>query len=1032
MATKGLPSIPSIPGNISPDLYAVLSAIKTQIDFANNSTSTTNAVDQAQLEAAVANAVSGITKGDTGSPGAPGSNGANGKSYVLDITGGRTSIIYDAAGSNPLPAMTAFGCQLYEDGVVKTPSSYSWFISDPANSLLSGTGSDPTFTPTVAGTFNQTKGDNAVVLVVSYAGLSIRATEPIAITKVGSQGATGPTGPQGTAGTPGTPGTSSYFHVAYADSADGSVNFNQVSGSYIGTYVDSNPTDSALPSAYQWVLIKGAQGPTGNQGIPGTNGADGTTSYLHIKYSNDGGTTFTASGGETVGDYLGQYVDNTLLDSTNPADYTWALIKGADGSNGKSYLLFITGGKTNAVYDESGENPLPAPTAFSAELYEDGTLVTPDTFAWSVPASNSLLSGSETASTFTPTLASSFDAAKSDNRVLLTVTYNNGASTITAKAVQPIVISKQASAGTVDTTPPAAIDDLFVTGGVLYNFVTWGTIPGNTDHVEVYRASTDDRTSATVVGSSKVKMFLDYIPEGVGTTYYYWIRAISKAGVTGDWNLVSGVVSSAGTSAAPLAIGDSQVGTISANKIIAATLSAFSADLGTVTAGLLTSADNNFKIDLTDKSITIAGPAGLLADDYTLLKNGKVEFWKWTGSAHQQGQSLNTIESGTAANGSTVTLSKWYASIPNIIVTPNDTPVYNATYTAQSQKLQVRAEDVAITGGGSVSFKAVSRLVLSGSNPSTVVNDTYTGSSNTDVTATRTTSANTTRIDCNISFSSKQGTGTILNFNYRKVDARIAYRVAGSGGAFTFTAWTTTNINADFNTYTASLTTGTIANGSYEFYVEFAAANRGGTFTSGAMTPSDYDYLQNDVYLAADSSLFNLNPGYTSGSLTASVSMPGFTPASGYSVYQVNWTVSYGRYLKATGTWGSASARIQSVPNGGVNETAYYPPGQTIGTLNVPAAQTTYTFTEASYSPSKSLFSLTTSGMHSGTSSGGSSGQAQARIFAAGTFARIFTRKPKANSATPENVFTLISYSLTLSTATVIDSSGTLNWVAIG
>lgn len=1017
MATKGLPSIPSIPGNISPDLYAVLSAIKTQIDFANNSTSTTNAVDQAQLEAAVANAVSGITKGDTGSPGAPGSNGVNGKSYVLDITDGRTSIIYDAAGSNPLPTMTAFGCQLYEDGVLVTPSSYSWFISDPANSLLSGTGSSATFAPTVAGTFNQAKGNNAVVLVVSYAGLSIRATEPIAITKVGAQGATGPTGPQGTAGTPGAPGTSSYFHVAYADSADGSVNFNQVSGSYIGTYVDSNPTDSALPSAYQWVLIKGAQGPTGNQGIPGTNGVDGTTSYLHIKYSNDGGTTFTASGGETVGDYLGQYVDNTLLDSTNPADYTWALIKGADGSNGKSYLLFITGGKTNAVYDESGANPLPAPTAFSAELYEDGTLVTPDTFAWSVPATNSLLSGSSSTATFTPTLAASYDTAKGDNRVLLTCNYAGQ----TVKAVQPIVISKQASAGTVDTTPPAAIDDLFVTGGVLYNFVTWGTIPGNTDHVEVYRSSTDDRTSATVVGSSKVKMFLDYIPEGVGTTYYYWIRAISKAGVTGDWNLVSGVVSSAGTSAAPLAIGDSQVSTISANKIIAATLSAFSADLGTVTAGLLTSADNNFKIDLTDKSITIAGPAGLLADDYTLLKNGKVEFWKWTGSAHQQGQSLNTIESGTASNGSTVTLSKWYASIPNIIVTPNDTPVYNATYTAQSQKLQVRAEDVAITGGGSVSFKAISRLVLSGSNPSTVVNDTYTGANNTDVTTTYTSAANTTKIDVNLSFSSKRGTGTVPNFNYRKVDARIAYRVAGSGGAFTFTAWTTTNINADFNTYTAIITTGTIANGSYEFYVEFAAADRGGTFTNGGTT---YDYADSgNLYLAANSALVEA----ISSTQDLNVTFPSYTPPSGYSVYQVQYFLSYGYYLQKP-AYLASGARIYDSSYLTLQGTSNTSSSQVIGTTNVPAAMATHDYgvtATSSYNPTRNVAKAYAYQNASGLA------MAQVRAFT-GSYARVYSRKLQANSATPENVFTLISYSLTLSTATVIDSSGTLNWVAIG
>ena len=42
------------------------------------------------------------------------------------------------------------------------------------------------------------------------------------------------------------------------------------------------------------------------QGIPGTNGENGKTSYLHIKYSDDG-KTFTANNGETPGVYMGVY-----------------------------------------------------------------------------------------------------------------------------------------------------------------------------------------------------------------------------------------------------------------------------------------------------------------------------------------------------------------------------------------------------------------------------------------------------------------------------------------------------------------------------------------------------------------------------------------------------------------------------------------------------------------------------------------------------------------------------------------------------
>ncbi len=78
----------------------------------------------------------------------------------------------------------------------------------------------------------------------------------------------------------------------------------------------------------------GPQGEKGTQGIAGTNGIDGKTSYLHIKYSNDGGKTFTSNSGETVGDYIGTCTDYNLNDPTTVASYTWAKIKGEQGIQG--------------------------------------------------------------------------------------------------------------------------------------------------------------------------------------------------------------------------------------------------------------------------------------------------------------------------------------------------------------------------------------------------------------------------------------------------------------------------------------------------------------------------------------------------------------------------------------------------------------------------------------------------------------------------------------------------------------------------
>ena len=73
----------------------------------------------------------------------------------------------------------------------------------------------------------------------------------------------------------------------------------------------------------------------GTNGTPGTPGADGKTPYLHLKYSDDGGMTFTADSGETPGAYIGTYTDFTEADSTSVSDYTWAKIKGEQGNPGK-------------------------------------------------------------------------------------------------------------------------------------------------------------------------------------------------------------------------------------------------------------------------------------------------------------------------------------------------------------------------------------------------------------------------------------------------------------------------------------------------------------------------------------------------------------------------------------------------------------------------------------------------------------------------------------------------------------------------
>lgn len=147
----------------------------------------------------------------------------------------------------------------------------------------------------------------------------------------GPQGNTGATGPQGPAG------QSTYFHIKYSSVANPTLSsqMTETPSTYIGTYVDSAQADSTDPKKYTWSRFQGLQGPQGTQGIPGTNGTNGKTSYLHIKYSNDGGKTFTGNSGEDVGTYIGTCVDYNQSDPASVRSYKWAKIKGENGQDGQ-------------------------------------------------------------------------------------------------------------------------------------------------------------------------------------------------------------------------------------------------------------------------------------------------------------------------------------------------------------------------------------------------------------------------------------------------------------------------------------------------------------------------------------------------------------------------------------------------------------------------------------------------------------------------------------------------------------------------
>lgn len=130
-------------------------------------------------------------------------------------------------------------------------------------------------------------------------------------------------------GTNGVDGKSKYMYIRYSNTSDGTgFDTNPENKKYIGIAVTESATPPTLKGGYNWTLVKGPDG------VKGEDGEDGESRYLHIKYSNNG-TTFTANNGETVGSWIGMYVDAVEADSNTFGAYTWNKIVGADGKDGK-------------------------------------------------------------------------------------------------------------------------------------------------------------------------------------------------------------------------------------------------------------------------------------------------------------------------------------------------------------------------------------------------------------------------------------------------------------------------------------------------------------------------------------------------------------------------------------------------------------------------------------------------------------------------------------------------------------------------
>ena len=133
-------------------------------------------------------------------------------------------------------------------------------------------------------------------------------------------------------------GVSSFVHIAYSNSADGSADFSITESegrSFLGIYVDIEAEASTNPTAYKWSKIKGDAG---------------TPAYVHIAYADSADGTEGFSTTDSLNKaYLGIYTDSEATGSNNPAAYKWLRTKGEDGNGGGAGIATL---QMEATYAE--------------------------------------------------------------------------------------------------------------------------------------------------------------------------------------------------------------------------------------------------------------------------------------------------------------------------------------------------------------------------------------------------------------------------------------------------------------------------------------------------------------------------------------------------------------------------------------------------------------------------------------------------------------------------------------------------------
>ena len=252
-------------------------------------------------------------------------NIASAKNMTFQLSNDMQTITSDADGNIPVfPTVTTTAKVMYGSSDITNDCSFTVTKSDS----VTGSWDVDTHTYTVTGL----SADNGWVDIKATYLINLSVTKRFTLAKQ-KQGLEGDKGLPGKSPTiryasmpDGSDMSDNPKYVKLLDSAGnvisdstGDTIYTSGEAIYVGFLKADAEVDSTNPSDYEWSRYKGT---------------DGLTQYTHLAYANsaDGKTDFSVDSPNR--EYIGMYVDFTEADSTNPDDYAWSLIKGADGADG--------------------------------------------------------------------------------------------------------------------------------------------------------------------------------------------------------------------------------------------------------------------------------------------------------------------------------------------------------------------------------------------------------------------------------------------------------------------------------------------------------------------------------------------------------------------------------------------------------------------------------------------------------------------------------------------------------------------------